>query len=354
MATPENLAQNGAQRETVPDSFRGARRALCAPSASPAAAPESVASSKPRGTLPLVTFNDLLWLLYLYPVCWLARALPRSLLYAIGKLADPIIQFHARERVARATPWIAETCRRTPEDARKIARRSLSNILSGALDDLLLLAPSADQRLHCDGVDGRHHLESALARGKGVILLVGHFCANRIALRYLAKNGYTVLSVHNRQPTNIAEGRLGRRFLQPRRIDLQKHGLPDPVFVQDSGCTLQIIRRLRAGGLAALQMDGRAGTNPIDYSFLGWRRHLASGIFEIVRLSDCAVVPMLCLGRSDGFRIRFDPMLEIVPAASREAFIGANLSRFLTAVESQIVENPEEWRLWNHFLAWRV
>ncbi len=59
---------------------------------------------------------------------------------------------------------------------------------------------------------------------------------------------------------------------------------------------------------------------------------------------------MLCLGRSDGFRIRFDPMLAIQPAPSRETFVSANMPRFLAVVERQIVENPEEWRLWNHCL----
>ena len=314
----------------------------------------ATASPQPRVTLPLVTVNDLLWLLYLYPIGWLARVLPRSFLYAIGRLAEPVVQFHARDRKAKATPWIAAACGTTAERASKIANRSLSQNLFGTLDDLLLVRPGSDAMLRCDGVEGLPHLESAIARGKGVILLVAHFCANRIALRYLSTQGYAALTVHNRQPTNVAEGRLGREFLQPRRIGLQRLAFPEHVFVQDPDCTLRIIRRLRAGGLAMLQMDGRAGTNPIEHSFLGRRRHLASGVFEIVRLSDCAVVPTLCLGRSDGLRIHFDPMLEIVRASSREAFVSANLSQFVTVVEKQVIANPEEWRLWNHSLAWRV
>jgi lauroyl/myristoyl acyltransferase len=314
----------------------------------------SAASPQPRATLPLFTANDLLWLVYFYPICWLARILPRSFLYAIGKLVDPIVQLHLHDRKEKAVPWIAEACGVTAGRAREIARRSLTNNLFGTLDDLLLLRPSPEGMLCCQGVEGRHHLESAIARGKGVILLVGHFFASRIALRYLAKNGYETLSVRNRQPSNAAEGRLGRRFVRARRSEVQQRVLPDHVYVQDPECTLKIMRRLRAGGLAAVQLDGRAGTNPLEYSFLGMRRHLASGTFEIVRLSGCAVVPMLCLGRSDGFRIRFEPALEIVPATSRDAFVCANLPRFVTVMERQIIANPEEWRLWNPYLAWRV
>jgi lauroyl/myristoyl acyltransferase len=319
------------------------------PEASPTALPVSKPDSTPPVALPLVTLNDLLWLLYLYPIRLLARVLPRWSLYALGKLADPIVQFHARGRKTRAAQWIQQACRTTPADARRIAGQSLSNNMFRTLDDLLLLRPSSGKLLRCTGIDGIQHLESAMARGKGVILLAGHFCANRIAVRYLAAKGYPALSVHNQQPSNKAEGRLGRRFVQPRAIQLQERANPDQVFVQDPDCSLKILRRLRAGGLAVVQFDGRGGVKVMtEQIFLGVPRRVPTGIVEIIRVSDCAVVPMLCLGRSQGFHIRFDPMLTVDRAPSREAFLSAHVPRFLAVVEKQIVENPREWRLWNN------
>jgi KDO2-lipid IV(A) lauroyltransferase len=311
------------------------------------AVPASNPNSTPPVTLPLVTLNDLLWLLYLYPLRLLASVLPRWSLYAIGKLSDPIVQFDARRSKARAAKWIAQACRTTPADARRIASRSLTNTVIRTLDGLLLLRRSSDKMLRCRDLDGIQHLESAIAHGKGVVLLAGHFCANRIALRYLATKGYAVLSVHNRRPRNQAQGRLGKLFLQPLSAQLQERANPDQVSIHDPDCSLRIMRRLRAGGLVALQIDGRRAT-VVGHPFLGVPWRLRPGIFEIVRLSDCAVVPILCLGRSSGFRIRFDPMLEIDGASSRETFISANLPRFFAVVEKQIIEYPEEWRLWNH------
>jgi len=317
------------------------------PEATPVALAASNTNSRPLATLPLVTLNDLLWLLYVYPIRLLATILPRWSLYALGKLSDPIIQFDARRRKARAARWIAQACRTTPAHARRIASESLSNGMFRTLDGLLLLRPSSEKMLRCTAIDGIQHLERAIARGKGVILLTGHFWANRIALRYLASQGHAALSVHNLRPRNKSEGRLGKLFLKPRVAQLQKRANPDQVYVQDPDCSLRIMRRLRAGGLVALQIDARGGTS-IEPVFLGVPWRIRSGIFELVRLSDCAVVPMLCLGRSSGFRIRFDPMLEIDGASSREAFMSANLPRFLAVVEKQITENPEEWRLWNN------
>jgi lauroyl/myristoyl acyltransferase len=322
---------------------------MATPEASPATPWAPDTGLKPVAALPLVTLHDLLWLLYLYPLQLMAIVLPRWFLYAIGKLSDPVVQFQARQRKAKAAPWIARVCRTTPVNANRIASRSLSNKLFRFLDQLVLLRPSSDKMLRCAGTDGVQHLENAVEGGQGVILLVGHFCANRVAVRYLAAQGYAVLAIHNQRPSNKWEGRLGRQFLQPRSIRLQERMYSDQVYIQDPDCGLKIMRRLRAGGLAVIQMDGLGRTKAIEHMFLGVPWRVPSGIFEIVRLSGCSVVPMLCLGRSDGFRIRFDPKLEINRTGSRDAFVSAHLPGFLAAVEKQIVDNPEEWTLWNHF-----
>jgi lauroyl/myristoyl acyltransferase len=326
---------------------------MTTPEARTATVSAPAGSTKPC-RLPLLTWNDFLWLLYLYPIRWLGQALPRPFLYALGRLADPLVQLHLRERKVKAVPWITTACGTTPERARQIVSGSLTGALFATLDDLVLARGSADSVLHCHSVEGREHLQSALGRGKGVLLLMSHFHANPAAFRYLASKGHNVLIVLNRQPTNTAEGWLGRKFVRPQISKLRQLAIPDHAYIQDPDCTLAIMRRLRAGGLVAIPLDGRAGTNPVECSFLGKLRHVASGIFEIVRLSDCAVVPMMSMGRSDGFRIHFDPMLETVAASSRDAFLRANLSQFLTILERQITSHPEEWRLWNQSLAWRV
>ncbi len=211
-----------------------ARRAALPLSNTDSAPTNSPPPVTPLVTLPLVTLNDLLWFLYLYPIRLLARVLPRWSLYAIGKLSDPIVQFHARRRIARAAQWIQQACRTTPANARRIASRSLSNNMFRTLDELLLLHTASSEMLRCTGIDGIQHLESAIARGKGVILLVGHFCANRVAVRYLAAQGYAALSVHNQRPSNRAGGRFGE-FLRPRSIAAPGARLPGPGVYSGSG-----------------------------------------------------------------------------------------------------------------------
>lgn len=214
------------------------------------------------------------------------------------------------------------------------------------LDDLLLFRPSFQKKLHCAGIQGAGHLERALAAGNGVILLTGHFYANRIAERYLAAIGYPMLSVHNQRPSNRAAGRLGRSILQPRYLELRRRAHPDVVYIQDPECSLKMLRRLRSGGLVNIQLDGVAGHRAVEGAFLGRSWRFPAGIFDLVRVSGCAVVPMLCLGGSAGFSIRFNPMLDIAKADSRDEFLAANLPAFVRTLEKQVADHPEEWRLW--------
>jgi lauroyl/myristoyl acyltransferase len=306
-------------------------------------------SVSPADREPLCTVNDLFWLLYLYPLRLISAFAPRALLYWMGGLAEPWVQLHASGRKEKAVRWIISARCSTPEQAPGIVRQSISNSLFRILDDLLLMRPSFQEKLHCVGIQGAGHLERALAAGKGVILLTGHFYANRIAERYLAATGYPMLSVRNQRPPNRAAGRLGRRILQPRHLELRQRAHPDVVYIQDPECSLKILRRLRSGGLVNIQLDGVAGTRAVEGAFLGRSWRFPAGIFDVVRLSGCAAVPMLCAGGIAGFRISFNPMLDVAKADSRDEWLAVNLPGFVRALEKQIADHPEEWRLWTHF-----
>jgi KDO2-lipid IV(A) lauroyltransferase len=302
-----------------------------------------------RERVPLFTAKDLLWLLYLYPFRLLSAGAPRSVLYSVARAAEPLVQLLAREGRTRATRWLLAACPgMTPAEAQRVAWRAVSNNIFSLVDNLLLHRPSVEPLLRCDGIEGLEHLERAMAAGRGVLVLSGHFCANRVGQRYLAARGYRMLCVGNQRPSNGAEGRLGRAVVQPRYAELRRLAHQEVVYIQDAERGLKILQRLRAGGLVNLHLDGVPGTRIVEYPFLGVRRCLPAGAFDLARASGCAVVPMLCLGRSTGFRIRVGPQLDVAPAASREEFVTRNAPVFAQAVEGQIMENPEEWQLWTH------
>jgi len=298
--------------------------------------------------VPLVTVDDLLWLLYLYPLRVLAAVAPQGLLYSIGRLYR--FRVRRRKEITTRRMLAAQCAGIAGEQAPRIASRFLANSALRMLDDLALSWPSSARKLRCSGIQGLEHIERERSAGKGVILLTAHFCATRAARRYLATIGHPALTVRYRPGGGDWWGRFGRRFLEPRHRKFQDAVMGESVDVQDRECALKILRRLRSGGLVSIHFDGTAaastdaGTTP--WSFLGAPRRFSTGIFDLIRLSGCAVVPMLCLGRSSSFRIVFGPALEIVQAHERDEFIRANLPAFVQAIEKQILDYPEEWEQW--------
>ena len=297
-----------------------------------------------RHRVPLLTVDDLLWFLYLYPLRVLSAFVPQRLIYSIGGQ----FQFRARERRDMAARRMLTTqCAGIAGDqVPRIAANFLANSAIRMLDDLVLSWPSCPKKLRCNGIQGLEHLDRGKSAGKGVILLTAHFCATRVAKRYLATIGHPILGVRDQTQGGDWWGRFGRRVLEPRRMELLHAIIGESVCIQDPECALKILRRLRSGGLVHIHFDGQSGTRNLPWSFLGSPRFFSTGIFDLVRLSGCAVVPMLCLGRSSAFRIVFGPMLEIVQAPGREEFIRANLPAFVQIVEKQILDYPEEWEQW--------
>ncbi len=92
--------------------------------------------------------------------------------------------------------------------------------------------------------------------------------------------------------------------------------------------------------------DSWQGARTVPGSLFGAPYRFSAGLFDIIRLSGCAVVPMLSSGRSTGFHIAFSPMLELVEAPTRDQFVSANLHRLEQVLEKQIAAHPEEWTLW--------
>ena len=302
------------------------------------------APTLPTVAEPLLTVDDFLWFLYLYPLRILSAVSPRSLLYAIGRLS----WFRARKRRdAAARHMLKAQFPGIPRDRiPRIAAQFLANSAVRMLDDLVVSWPSCARRLRCREIEGLDRLEQARSAGQGVILLTVHFCAIRIAKQHLASIGYPILTVRDEIAEGDWWGRLGRRILAPRRREFLQAIMGESVDVQDRGCVLKIVGRLRSGGLVNIHFDGLAGARTTPWTFLGAPRNFSAGIFDIVRLSGCAVVPMLCLGRSSDFRIVFGPRLDVVHEPGRDAFMQANLPAFVATMEQQILHHPEEWEQW--------
>ena len=297
---------------------------------------------------PLITTRDLLLWLYLYPLQSLFKFTSRDWLYRISRIAEPLLQLHFRKWRKRAEARMLATPGSgiSASEAPRIARQLVSNAMFRLLDDVVISRPEFLKELRVSEVSGLEHVESAAAQRKGVVIVIGHFSAVRVARRYLAAIGYPMLTVRAYRPNAGGAGRLSGRFVQPRLAKVLHEVVRDEADPRTPDCTLKILQRLRSGGLVSITMDAPGGARHVEVPLLGAPSRFSTGLLDIIRLSGCAVVPMLCLGRSSDLRIVFSPPLDIVQSSSRDDFIGRNLPTFVKCLEKQIEDHPAEWVLW--------
>ena len=296
----------------------------------------------------LFTLKDLMWFVYLYPLRLGARILPPRSFVKLGSLALPFFSVLTgkQKRAVKQGMDNVFGSRREDRDADVFAGRYIRNAFIRSLEDLVLDRLVSRKQLECREFRGREHLDSALAEKKGVILISVHTFGNRLGKRYLYHSGYPVMSIRNRNPVGGSMGKLGQRFLQPRYIKFLEGVIVDEVYLQDPECSLKILRRLREGGLVNFHLDGVARGNEKSMPFLQGTGGFPFGFLEIARLTGSPMLPMLCIGDSEGLRIRFDRPFSLKPADSKEEFVDANMEQVVRQMEGYICDNPDQWELW--------
>ncbi len=169
------------------------------------------------------------------------------------------------------------------------------------LEELLLgrlTARTVD--LHLE-LRGRAHLDAALARGRGVVLLSAHAGSFMLPIAWLSLHGYacTQYAARGLPPEEVARAHpdalpRNRWMAQVRRVrEAHEDRLPAS-FLTASTPVRELYRRLAGNGIVGLAFDGRIGTRWIRTSLLGRQALLSPGAYRLAVATGAAVVPILC------------------------------------------------------------
>jgi Kdo2-lipid IVA lauroyltransferase/acyltransferase len=191
-------------------------------------------------------------------------------------------------------------------------------------------------------VEGREHLDAALAPGQGALLATAHLGSWTMVPRYLTYTGYPTASLL-RFPDNHAADVAMRSLL--RRVGLTGYGTP-LARADVHAC----LRLLRDGGCLFIAADRRA--HDVKIPFLGHDAWCATGTAALHLRTGAAVVPCYTVRTGTGHRIVFEPALQIAYSGER----GADTQRITQALHDRfgtwIGAHPEQW-MWNH-RRWRA
>jgi KDO2-lipid IV(A) lauroyltransferase len=272
---------------------------------------------------------------------WLALAtlrvfepLPFALLVWLGRQVGTVAALLPLRfvRVARRN---LELCfpQRSPKEREALLREHFRSVGVGIFETAISWWSSDARIRRLTHLEGREHLEAALSRGHGVILLSAHFTTLEIGARALcAQLPVNIMYRPTRNP--VLE-----RFLMLNRGRRAKRAIPR----DDVRTLVSALKNNEPVWYAPDQSYRKKGAEMVP--FFGIPAATNTATSRLARMTDAVVLPYFPerLPGARGYRMTIHPALEGFP--SKDPL--ADAQRFNEAIEAQVRRVPAQY-LWIH------
>ncbi|MEZ5672076.1 MAG: LpxL/LpxP family Kdo(2)-lipid IV(A) lauroyl/palmitoleoyl acyltransferase [Thiotrichaceae bacterium] len=273
------------------------------------------------------------WLWWLgMGILWVITRLPLPWQLSVGKFIGITGYYIATRRRHIATVNI-QLCfpELSPIQQQNLVKQHFSSLGMGLLE-MLNAWWSSDQRIVKFGqIEGMEHLQQALARGQGVILLSAHFASLEIATRFLIMQ----LPVHATYRPH--ENPVIEYWMQKSRSAHAEKAIP-----RES--VREMVRSLRANKPLWFAPDQNFGHKSSVFApFFNIPAATTTATARLARLSGAAVVPFFVKRVATGYQVILQPMLPNFPVEDEVA----NATVINQLIEQQVRCAPEQY-LWTH------
>ncbi|MBW2363611.1 MAG: lysophospholipid acyltransferase family protein [Deltaproteobacteria bacterium] len=185
--------------------------------------------------------------------------------------------------------------------------------------------------------EGFHHLENALSKGKGVIVLTGHFGNWEIGGAWLAQKGV---------PFKV----VGTPLYDPRLDEILVNGRNRAGYknIARSTGTREIIRSLKNNSVLALLVDLDTKVEGVFVNFFNKPAHTATGPVILSQKYSSPIVPVFIRLCDDlTYCVSFEKEIDLVNTGCEKDDLIANTQKLSDIYEKVIRQYPEQW-IWMH------
>jgi lauroyl/myristoyl acyltransferase len=201
-------------------------------------------------------------------------------------------------------------------------------------------------------LEGEEHLKAALARGKGAITWVAHFCFNTQVTKMALKAGGYRVSHLSRPEHGFSKSQFGVRCLNPLRWDAELRYLDKRIIINraDPGGSLREAQAvLEDNRIVSITAGAWEGRRVAHGRLLGGRYPLATGAPDLAQRTGAVLLPVFTtrIAGSMAFRVKIGEPLAVEFEDKLEANRAATAG-FLNALETAVVEYPDQWRGWKY------
>ena len=269
----------------------------------------------------------------------LVNILPHRVALGLGTLMGALLWALSKRKVDRAEVRCVSALGVGVTVARGIVRSSYINFGKSAME-FTRLARLRARLSSLVALEGKEHLDDAIARGKGVLLMVAHMGNWELGGARLVAEGYALAAIYTPQ-RNV--GGVNGLISALRTSEAGMEIIPSDGFGMR-----EIFRALRKGKVLGFMQDLDARKEGVIVPFLGLPSSTAAGIVKMYRRFGAPVVPAVALRNPDGITHTFR-IYEILSDLCDEDgnLFGVNMEKSLkmcnNIMASWVTEHPEQW-----------
>jgi len=224
--------------------------------------------------------------------------------------------------------------RKTERERRQIAKEHFQSLVYSLFETGLVWFGRSGRLESLTRLEGIHHLDKALARGKGVLLVGAHFTTNEIAATTLVSTGRALNIMYK-----PSDHQLINQLALRGRIRRSGRMIPSDRFVE-------LLRVMKRGGIALYAPDQRfVGDGHLTVPLFGVPALSNPGTTFIARATGCTVLPYFArrLADGSGYIMTIGAPTDDFPSGDGQR----DLARYHALIEAATEQAPEQY-LWSY------
>ena len=219
----------------------------------------------------------------------------------------------------------------------QLIRRSFQNIGKNLMEFMQLPRMSPETLHQLVILEGKEHIDGALAQGKGAIILTAHFGNWELLGASILANGYTIRGI--------------TRQLRSKRLDAIVSSYREKVGWQGidrDRSVREVLRCLNRNELIAILADVDTRTQGIFVDFFGRPAYTPYGPVALALKTGAAILPTFIVRQPDDSHCAIvEAPLPLQQSGEKDQDLLVNTQRFTKVIESYIRRYPEQW-IWMH------
>ena len=257
-----------------------------------------------------------------------------SLSKIIVKIGSPFAGEYRRQALENLKLYYGKE--KSSSEIKKMVEEIGIDATKGAFEAIYSVSPRHDEVYSKITIEGKEHLDAALSRGNGVIVISAHLGNFAVMMGKLIAEGYPFnLALKLPRDTGISE------FFKQKMKQYNLHFIvADPVTVSQK----EILRTLRKNRIVCLIVDGDQKKGGVPVMLMGQEIAMSPGPAILARRTGAAVLPMFIIRQNDNSqKIIIEPPVDMIDDEDQDKVVALLCQKFATIIETTIKKYPTQW-----------